>query len=252
MHRPLRCPLPDQLTPAHVRALLSDLRLSASQVHTSRSIGTPSMANTTAVACRWSAHRAVFCTLLDRVHVMMHVAKTVAPCVFAAAFLPSPPQRGLYNQASDAAGQLQLMVPAHPKGRHLPRRLGSSRPGTGSGHGPAPGPSSSGSSSSDAGVPSGRTLQLPAHPGVLWVGGVDAVALHRQQGSLQQPKGGLTLQVSAAGDLQQDGHGPQQEQQQSQALIAAAPQAASQPTMPRVIDGTPKACAAAAAAPWQS
>jgi hypothetical protein len=32
MHRPLRCPLPDQLTPAHVHALLSDLRLSASQV----------------------------------------------------------------------------------------------------------------------------------------------------------------------------------------------------------------------------
>lgn len=34
MHRPLRCPLPDQLTPAHVHALLSDLRLSASQVNT--------------------------------------------------------------------------------------------------------------------------------------------------------------------------------------------------------------------------
>lgn len=32
LHRPLRCPLPDQLTPAHVQALLSDLRLSASQV----------------------------------------------------------------------------------------------------------------------------------------------------------------------------------------------------------------------------
>lgn len=36
MHRPLRCPLPDQLTPAHVHALLSDLRLSASQVNTCR------------------------------------------------------------------------------------------------------------------------------------------------------------------------------------------------------------------------
>lgn len=32
LHRPLRCPLPEQLTPAHVHALLSDLRLSASQV----------------------------------------------------------------------------------------------------------------------------------------------------------------------------------------------------------------------------
>lgn len=33
MNRPAaRCPLPDQLTPAHVHALLSDLRLSASQV----------------------------------------------------------------------------------------------------------------------------------------------------------------------------------------------------------------------------
>lgn len=169
-----------------------------------------------------------------------------------------PSQRGLYNQASDAAGQLQLMVPAHPKGRHLPRRLGSSRPGSGSGHGPAaPGTGSSGRSSSDAGVPLGRKLQLlAARPGVLQVGGVDAGALHCQHGSLQQQdqKGGLTLQVSAAGILQQqDGQGPQQEQQQqSQALIAAAPQVASQPTTPRVIDGTPKAGAAAAAAPWQS
>jgi hypothetical protein len=33
LHRPLRCPLPDQLTPAHIHALLSDLRLSASQVN---------------------------------------------------------------------------------------------------------------------------------------------------------------------------------------------------------------------------
>jgi hypothetical protein len=32
LHRPLRCPLPDHLTPAHVHALLSDLRMSASQV----------------------------------------------------------------------------------------------------------------------------------------------------------------------------------------------------------------------------
>lgn len=166
--------------------------------------------------------------------------------------LSCPPQRGLYNQASDAAGQLQLMVPAHPTSRHLPRRLGSSRPGSGSGHGSAPGTGSSGSSSSDAGVPSGRNSQLAARPGVLQIGGVDAGALHCQRGSLQQQKGGLTLQVSAAGDLQQDGQGPQQEQQQSQALIAAAPQAASQPTTPRVIDGTPKAGAAAAAAPWQS
>jgi hypothetical protein len=32
LHQPLRCPLPDRLTPEHVHALLSDLRLSASQV----------------------------------------------------------------------------------------------------------------------------------------------------------------------------------------------------------------------------
>jgi hypothetical protein len=134
------------------------------------------------------------------------------------------------------------MVPAHPKNRHLPRRLGSSRPRSGSGHlqGSAPGSTGGSGSSSNA---AGQKSQLSARPGVLQVGGVDAGALHCQQGSLQQQKVGLSLQVPADVDLQQ-------EQQQGQVLEAAA--VASQPTTPRVIDGTPKAGAAAAAAPWQS
>lgn len=79
---------------------------------------------------------------------------------------------------------------------------------------------------------------------MLQVAGLDSGAPQDQQGVLEANKGSLAVQVAAAGGLHD---GQDQQQQQGQGLIPAA---MSQPTTPRVIDGTPRGGAAAVAAPW--
>ena len=68
LHRPLRCPLPEQLTPAHVHALLSDLRLSASQVTVlSAEGGYPHEHEARWLAPRFGIPSQNYCTVLYRV-----------------------------------------------------------------------------------------------------------------------------------------------------------------------------------------
>lgn len=145
-------------------------------------------------------------------------------------------QRGLYSQPSDVNGQ-QLMVPAQHS-RHLPRRLGS-RPASAAGCAAASaGPARTrGSNGSNAGG-LGQKQQSARFPGVLQLAAVDAGAATDQQFQAHSPKGSFLQHVAAGGSSQ----GVQQ-----QGLIPAA---GSQPTTPRVIDGTPRAGAAAIPAPW--